>query len=200
MKKVNKKLLLVGIFVFSLVVSHIILVIQVITLNNSIIVLEKRTVSFEKKLESYKADNNKQIINIQKELELMNKKTDAQFSETVGMSKTYNRILKEQKNKTIDTAEKDNGFIMAKKKAFELYKKGKYSEAYDEVKRIIQSNSDDIECRQYKVKSLYYKNRADSSSYSEILEDINILKQNGDVDEEINEIEKAIIAEKEGVL
>ena len=58
----NKKLLLVGIFVFSLVVSHIILVIQVITLNNSIIVLEKKTVSFEKELESYKADNKKQII------------------------------------------------------------------------------------------------------------------------------------------
>ena len=56
-----------------------------------------------------------------------------------------------------------------------------------------------MECRLYKAKSLYYKNRADSSSYAEILKDIRILKQNATADDEILEIEKSIVAEKEGL-
>ena len=46
---------------------------------------------------------------------------------------------------------------------------------------------------------LYYKNRADSSSYSEILEDIRILRENGHLDEEAAQIEKLVTAEREGL-
>ena len=114
------------------------------------------------------------------------------------MSKTYDAILEEQKKKTIDTAEKDKAIIESKNNAIDLYKKGKYSIAYDEFNKLTEIFTDDIECRVYKAKSLYYKNRADSSSYAEILEDIKVLKQNGAADDEVLEIEKSILAEKEG--
>lgn len=195
----NKKLIVVSSFCFLLMISHIVLIIQVMNLKNVIENLGEKTLSFEKNLEDYKDKNNTLIKDIHKELELMNVKTNEQFLKTVGMSKTYDAILKEQKNKTIDTAEKDNAIIVAKNNALVLYKKGKYSEAYEEFKKITQINTDDMESRCYKVKSRYYQNRADSSSYQEILSDITILKQNSAADDEIINIEKSIFAEKEGI-
>ena len=136
---------------------------------------------------------------IKNDLAKINQKADAQFSKTVGMSKTYDTILEEQKKKTIDTAEKDKSILVAKKNALALYKKGSYSDAYDEYKKLVQAYTEDMECRLYKAQSLYYKNRADSSSDAEILKDIRILKQNATADDEILEIEKSIVAEKEGL-
>ena len=195
----NKKLVVVSSFCFLLMISHIVLIVQVMNLKNVIENLGEKTLSFEKNLEEYKENITSLIIDIHKELELMNVKTNEQFLKTVGMSKTYDAILKEQKNKTIDTAEKDNAIIVAKNNALVLYKKGKYSEAYEEFKKITQINTDDMESRCYKAKSRYYQNRADSSSYQEILSDITILKQNSAADDEIINIEKSIFAEKEGI-
>jgi len=195
----NKKLIVVSSFCFLLMISHIVLIVQVMNLKNIIENLGEKTLSFEKNLEEYKENITSLIIDIHKELELMNVKTNEQFLKTVGMSKTYDAILKEQKNKTIDTAEKDNVIIVAKNNALVLYKKGKYSEAYEEFKKITQTNTDDMESRCYKAKSRYYQNRADSSSYQEILSDITILKQNSAADDEIIDIEKSIFAEKEGI-
>lgn len=195
----NKKLIVVSSFCFLLMISHIVLIDQVMNLKNVIENLGEKTLSFEKNLEDYKDNNNTLIKDIHKELELMNVKTNEQFLKTVGMSKTYDAILKEQKNKTIDTAEKDNAIIVAKNNALVLYKKGKYSEAYEEFKKITQTNTDDMESMCYKAKSRYYQNRADSSSYQEILSDITILKQNSAADDEIINIEKSIFAEKEGI-
>ncbi len=56
-----------------------------------------------------------------------------------------------------------------------------------------------MESRLKKMKSLYYRNRADSSKYTEILEDIRILKANGLMDGEATEIERTILAEREGL-
>ena len=136
----NKKLVVVSSFCFLLMISHIVLIIQVMNLKNVIENLGEKTLSFEKNLEEYKENITSLIIDIHKELELMNVKTNEQFLKAVGMSKTYDAILKEQKNKTIDTAEKDNAIIVAKNNALVLYKKGKYSEAYEEFKKITQIN------------------------------------------------------------
>ena len=137
-------------------------------------------------------------IDIKNELAKINRKSDAQYSKTVGMSKTYDAILEEQKKKTLDTSEKDKSNIEAKKNAVALFKKGIFSASYDEFNRLTKNLTDDMECRLYKAKSLYYKNRADSSSYAEILADIRTLKQNGVSDAELLEIEKSILAEKGG--
>lgn len=114
------------------------------------------------------------------------------------MGRTYDAILEEQKKKTVDTAGKDKSYLEAKNNAIASYNKGSYSASYDGFRKLTQTFTDDMECRLYKAKSLYYKNRADSSSYAQILEDIRILKQNGDSDTELLEIEKSILAEKEG--
>ena len=75
-------------------------------------------------------------IDIKNELAKINRKSDAQYSKTVGMSKTYDAILEEQKKKTLDTSEKDKSNIEAKKNAVALFKKGSFSIAYDEFNRL----------------------------------------------------------------
>lgn len=212
----NKKVITLVSFIVLLIISHILLTVKIFNLKEELSKLEEKTDSFETSLVEFQEHEDLQIskindeilvilsrqeentIDIKNELAKINKKSDAQFSKTVGMSKTYDVILEEQKKKTIDTSEKDKSNIEAKKNAVALYNKGSFSASYDEFRNLTQTFTDDIECRLYKAKSLYYKNRADSSSYAEILTDIRILKQNGVSDTELLEIEKAILTEREG--
>lgn len=144
----------------------------------------------------YLGENERELKN---ELSSVSKKMDAQFSKTVSMSRTYDSILEEQKKKTIDTAEKDHALIDAKKEALTLYKKGCFADAYGEFSKLLAADDGDMESRLYKTKSLFYMNRADSSSFALILEDIKILRQNAALDDECIEIEKSILAEREGL-
>ena len=97
--------------------------------------LKKEVFSLEKSLEEFKEKIVEEIINIaareeenkaeiKEDLAALGRKSEAQFSKTVGMSRTYEAILEEQKKKTVDTAEKDESFLAAKKEAVSLYKKG----------------------------------------------------------------------------
>ena len=186
-------------------VSHILLINRIQKLSKEISDLDKavkavelKTDCFEKNLAVSIENSGVQFQKVNESVQALNQKSDAQYSKTVGMSKTYDAILEEQKKKTLDTSEKDKSNIEAKKNAVALYKKGIFSASYDEFNRLTKNLTDDMECRLYKAKSLYYKNRADSSSYAEILADIRTLKQNGVSDAELLEIEKSILAEKEG--
>lgn len=186
-------------------VSHILLINRIQKLSKEISDLDKavkavelKTDCFEKNLAVSIENSGVQFQKVNESVQALNQKSDAQYSKTVGMSKTYDAILEEQKKKTLDTSEKDKSNIEAKKNAVALFKKGSFSIAYDEFNRLTKNLTDDMECRLYKAKSLYYKNRADSSSYAEILADIRTLKQNGVSDAELLEIEKSILAEKEG--
>lgn len=186
-------------------VSHILLINRIQKLSKEISDLDKavkavelKTDCFEKNLAVSIENSGVQFQKVNESVQALNQKSDAQFSKTVGMGRTYDAILEEQKKKTLDTSEKDKSNIEAKKNAIALYKKEIFSVSYDEFRKLTQTFTDDMECRLYKAKSLYYKNRADSSSYAQILEDIRILKQNGASDTELLEIEKSILAEKEG--
>lgn len=186
-------------------VSHILLINRIQKLSKEISDLDKavkavelKTDCFEKNLAVSIENSGVQFQKVNESVQALNQKSDAQYSKTVGMSKTYDAILEEQKKKTLDTSEKDKSNIEAKKNAVALYKKGIFSASYDEFNRLTKNLTDDMECRLYKAKSLYYKNRADSSSYAEILADIRMLKQNGVSDAELLEIEKSILAEKGG--
>lgn len=212
----NKKVMGLVFFVVLLLISHILLAVKIFNLTDKLSKLEEKTDKFGKNLADFQEHADLQIskindeiliilssqeentTDIKNELAKINRKSDAQYSKTVGMSKTYDAILEEQKKKTLDTSEKDKSNIEAKKNAVALYKKGIFSASYDEFRKLTQAFTDDMECRLYKAKSLYYKNRADSSSYAEILADIRMLKQNGVSDAELLEIEKSILAEKEG--
>lgn len=212
----NKKVMALVSLIALLLISHILLAVMIFNLTDGLSKLEEKTDKNEKTLAEFKEYVGLQIskindgivlilggqeenaADIKNDLATINRKSDAQFSKTVSMSRTYDAILDEQKKKTVDTAEKDKTNVEAKKNAIALYKKGFFSASYDEFKKLTQTFTDDMECRLYKAKSLYYKNRADSSSYAEILADIRMLKQNGASDAELIEIEKSILAEKEG--
>lgn len=132
-------------------------------------------------------------------LEVLSSKSDAQMSQTAGMKKTYDDLYEEQRKKTLDTTSQDTAVAQIKKDAEAYFSQKNYAAAYREFVKVLSYQKDDMESRLKKMKSLYYKNRADSSKYTEILEDIRILKANGLMDSEATEIERIITAEREGL-
>lgn len=134
---------------------------------------------------------------LQGRLDAIKQKSDEHLSKTLDMSKTYEELLEEQKRKTLDTTAQDSAVSRMKEEADRLYSQKKYAAAYREYKKVLLYRSEDLECRLNKMKSLYYMNRADSSKYKEILEDIHILRLAGTLDEEADKIERLINAEQE---
>lgn len=132
-------------------------------------------------------------------LEVLKSKSDAQMSQTAGMKKTYDDLYEEQRKKTLDTTSQDTAVAQIKKDAEAYFSQKNYAAAYREFVKVLSYQKDDMESRLKKMKSLYYRNRADSSKYTEILEDIRILKANGLMDGEATEIERTILAEREGL-
>ena len=139
------------------------------------------------------------ISEILEKLDLLSSKSDTQISQTAGMKKTYDDLYEEQRKKTLDTTSQDTAVAQIKKDAESYFSQKNYAAAYREFVKVLSYQKDDMESRLKKMKSLYYKNRADSSKYTEILEDIRILKANGHCDSEASEIERIILAEREGL-
>ncbi len=142
---------------------------------------------------------NQNTDDILEELSQINGTAKKQYSQTVNMKETYDSILAEQKKKTIDTAEKDSTIQLIKKSGLLYYESHQYGLAFEEYRKVLEMAGEDFESRSYKMKSLYYMNKADSTKYKEILDDINILINNGYIDDETLNIEKAIMAEKGGL-
>ena len=129
----NKKVLATVFLAALLTVSQIVLIMQVQSLKKLINDLEDKTEEYEESVCDFQKKQDLQIskINeeikivlekqeentslIKNELNLVKQKSEAQFSKTVVMSKTYDAILEEQKKRTIDTAEKDTDFIESKR-------------------------------------------------------------------------------------
>lgn len=153
----------------------------------------------QEKIEQIQDFQNNEFIQIKQDLNVIKYKSEAQFSKTVSMKKTYDDLLEEQKKKTVDTTAKDNSITQSRQKADEYYQKNEFLKAYELYKKVLEYQNDDMDTRMHKIKSLYYANKSDSSNYTEILEEINILKQNQMLDEECQEIEKSITMEKEGI-
>lgn len=196
-----------------LVFSQIFLMIQLISFKQDFLKLNKKIENLSNKLSEYQENEelriseiNSRIDNlvemsadIKGDLAHIHKKSDEQFNQTLSIRNNYDEILEEQKKKTINTAESDKELLNTKSNALDLYKKGNYRAAYEEYRKITELYRDDMVSRLYKIKSLYYMNKADSSKHNEILGDIQILKQNGMADSECLEIEKAIKTEKDGL-
>lgn len=179
--------------------SNIFLAARIVSLEKAVSALEVKTDGFGKSLAEFQAHADVQAGRIQKDLGDIAEKADMQFSRTVGMSRTYDALLSEQKKKTVDTTSLDNAVESMRRDAKKHFAEKKYSLAYNEFKKVLSYQKDDMESRLNKMKSLYYKNRADSSSYSEILEDIRILRANGYLDGEATQIETLVTAEREGL-
>lgn len=154
---------------------------------------------FGEQVSEHQAYIDEQVALILDNLDSIKNRADAQYSQTVGMKKTYDNLLDEQKKKTVDITSKDTAVAEVRKLAEKYYSEKKYAAAYKEFKKVLSFQNDDIKSREKKMKSLYYMNRSDSSKYSEILEDIRILKTNGHFDEESAKIEASIMAENGGL-
>ena len=139
------------------------------------------------------------IPEVLEELGLLNSKSDSLASQISGMKKTYDALYEEQKKKTLDTTSQDTAIAQIKKDAEAYFSQKNYAAAYREFIKVLDYQKDDMDSLLKKMKSLYYRNRADSSKYTEILEDIRILKANGHCDKEAIEIERTILAEREGL-
>ena len=142
---------------------------------------------------------NENNIQIQKSLNSIIQKSENQFLKTVGMKSTYDAILEGQKKMTVGNSEYDTEYLKIKTKAIELFNNKDYVHAYDEFRKALIIKPDDMESRLYKVKSLYMRNKGDSSNYQELLNDIKILEVNGIVDKDCMEIKEMIIQEREGI-
>ena len=132
-------------------------------------------------------------------LELLGSKSDTQIKLASGIQKTFGDLFDEQKKKTHDTTAQDSVVAQIKRDAENFYSEGNYAAAYREFVKVLAYQSGDMECRLKKMKSLYYMNRTDSSKYSEILDDIKILRLNGRIDNEVAEIERIVTMEREGL-
>lgn len=192
----NKKILVSASVTAVLIISNVLLAFQILSLKK-FLASSFETISYDIGCLFQRQEKNMQEIK-DGLLEIKNK-SDSQFSKTVSLSQTYAALLEEQKKKTIDTAEGERTFLESKRNALNLYKRGFYSDAYKEYKKLSEIQKDDMECLLYKVKSLFYINMAESSQYRTILDDIKILKLNGASDDECYEIEKTILAEIEGI-
>lgn len=198
----------------SLVASNIFLVVQHLRLESEIgasadeilMQLSGHLQHVDMKFEGIRSDvqtlldrQSRDVAEIQGSLASIRKRADAQFSETVGIKETYDNILEEQKKKTADIALQDSAMQRIKDDAERYYSENDFAHAYREFRKFLSYQHDDMECRLKKMKSLYYMNRADSSKYPEILEDIRILKGGGHADDEAIQIEALINAEREGI-
>lgn len=187
----NKKTVCFATLILTALVSNIVLTLQIINLKKSALVLETKIADFDECLSEFMKQEKEVIEDIDSRISLiLNAQED--------MGRTYDAILEEQKKKTVDTAEKDKTFLEAKKEALSLYKKGYFSSAYIELKKLSEERKEDMTCLAYKTKSLFYMNRADSSRYAEILDDIKTLIRNAAADDECLEIQKAIHIEQGG--
>lgn len=122
--------------------------------------------------------------------------TAIHYRKTLDIEKTYSDLLEEERKTRVDSSEFDLSIEAKKKEARKCFDKEQYSEALKNYREVLEVNPSDNEVRFYKMLSLFYINKMDSTNYSEIRNDIKILKENAMTDERIYEIEQFIKQEK----
>lgn len=99
-------------------------------------------------------------------------------------------------NNTVKLLHKETELVDKEKKAYELYKAGKYAQAYKAYDEIREIDPSRIQARYYWVCSRYYSNPMDVNSFAEILEEIKYLRSQGILETNLSEIEAGIEAER----
>lgn len=195
----NKKFLIVYFIAILLIASNIFLSVQIVNFKALLFIYDTQIERVETEIKSLSDRFDKNTAVIQESFASIDQKSDKQFNKTLSIKRTYDDILVEQKKKTVDTTSQDTAISQIKNEADHYYAQKNYAMAYKDFMKVLSYQNDDMKTRLKKMKSLYYKNRTDSSKYTEILEDIRILKVNGYFDDEVQEIERTIIAEREGI-
>ena len=180
-----------------------------IALNNDIeatrVELENARNSLEQSIESFSHSVSEDFVKVNERIRvsdrnvtMLSKNTQAQFDETKKMSSTYDALLAEEKNRRIETVSLDNSIVIKTQEADTLFSNEKYTKAYELYTEILEFQKDNLDVRFKRVVSLFNINRLDSAVYAEILRECSVLRQNGFVDERLDEMETFINAEVYG--
>ncbi|MBQ8679933.1 MAG: hypothetical protein IJ530_09210 [Treponema sp.] len=152
------------------------------------------------KVESLESNMREEFKETGKNINSVLNSTNAQFSETTKMSRTYGQILEEQQKQRVDTVSRDTSLIEKKKNADALYNAKEYKRSYELYSEILTYQGEDSDVRFKKMYSLFNMNKMDSAKYKEILTDCAILKNKGYANPAIDEIERFISFETKGGL
>lgn len=123
-----------------------------------------------------------------------------QFNEAKKVRMTYDKLLDEQKKKTVDVSGKDSLVIELTEIGNKQYSEGKYLDAYENYCKVLLYQPENSEIRFKKMSSLYYSNSMNSTNQKEILDDCSTLKNNGYTNPKIEEIEKSVRQERDGII
>lgn len=124
--------------------------------------------------------------------------TNVQLTQTKNINRTYESLLKETKKEKEDQISEEISIEITKLKeeGFNLYNNKNYLEAYNKFNNILLYENKNDEVRSMLIKSLYYANPVSSIYHTKILNEINKLHITGNVDKEIEEIERIIKLER----
>ena len=123
--------------------------------------------------------------------------TNFQIKQSQNINETYGKVLEETKkeiNHKLD--EGYNEIPKIKEVGLYFYDNKNYLEAYNKFKNILLFEEDNHEIRNMLVKSLYYSNPANSTNFTEIMNEINKIKNTVYNDAEIKKIENIIKLER----
>jgi len=199
MKKVTKYIKIVFFVLF-----FVLLISNLMLLKNIINGLEKidaeikiNTEKFESKIE----DSNKIIFEKQEIISEMlfsiYENTTFQIKQSQNINETYGKVLEESKKEKNHKLEGAYSEIPKLKEAgINLYENNNYLEAYNKFKNILLFEEDNHEIRNMLIKSLYYSNPANSTNFTEIMNEINKIKNTVYNDAEIKKIENIIKLER----
>lgn len=123
--------------------------------------------------------------------------TTLQIKQSQNINETYGKVLEETKKEINHKLEEGYNEIPKLKEAgFGFYDNKNYLEAYNKFKNILFFEEDNNEIRNMLIKSLYYSNPANTTNYTEIMDEIKKLKNTVFIDAEIEKIENIIKMER----
>lgn len=140
-------------------------------------------------LEAGLNDSSEKIQELKNEILTFEKRLDE-------LNETFLSILNEQKKQTIDVSAKDSAIEKMRTAAKKHFSEKEFSECAKVCKDILSYENNDLEIRSMKFKSLYYTNPADSSRFTELMNDFKILENHDAYDAECLKIMEIIKSEK----
>ncbi|HHU37650.1 MAG TPA: tetratricopeptide repeat protein [Treponema sp.] len=107
----------------------------------------------------------------------------------------YSDLLKEEKKKRVDVLLSDKTVSQRIEDARSYIKKGKYTEAHDLLRSVVDEQPENQEAKFLFVYCLFNKNRMNIENYSGILAELSFLEKNGFHNQEIDEMKQYITTE-----
>ena len=199
MKKVVKYLKFVFfILIFVLLVSNLMLLKNIM---NTLVKIDEeikiKTENLEAKIEEVTNELFEKQEIISEMIFSTYENTNFQIKQSQNINETYGKVLEETKkeiNHILD--EGYNELPKIKEAGLYFYDNKNYLEAYNKFKNILLFEEDNHEIRNMLVKSLYYSNPANSTNFTEIMNEINKIKNTVYNDAEIKKIENIIKLER----